>query len=143
MIRTHRSLVLVLVASAALVAAAAASSAGGARQASLVIRHQTHGCHSWAVNGGAYKAKQSIALHRGALLTVTNDDVMPHTLILTSGPALRIAHARLGRMGASLKLVLTRPGVYHFTTRGGEDYPGLDVKTIGEDNVLRLTVVVS
>ena len=47
-------------------------------------------------------------------------------------------------MGASLKVTFTQPGVYHFTTKPGEDYPGMNgMKTIGEDNVLRLTVVVS
>jgi plastocyanin len=143
MIRASRSLVLVLVVSAALVAVAAGSAAGAPGRASLFIRHQTHGCHSWAVNGGAYKATQTITLRRGASLTVTNDDVMPHTLVLTKGPALTIAHAKLGHTGASLKLVLKHPGVYRFTTRVGDDYPGLNVKTIGEDNVLKLTVVVS
>ena len=68
---------------------------------------------------------------------------MSHKLVLTSGPSLHIAHPLLGRMGASLKLTFTRPGVYHFTTKAGEDYPGVNVKTIGEDNVLKLTVVVS
>lgn len=142
MIRIHRNLVLV-VASAALFAAASASAAGAPSHASMFIRHQTHGCHSWAVNGGAYKPTQSITLRHGASLTVTNDDVMAHTLVLTSGPALKIPHAKLGHMGASLTLVLKRPGVYRFTTRAGDDYPGLNVKTTGEDNVLKLTVVVS
>ena len=45
-------------------------------------------------------------------------------------------------MGASLKITLIKPGVYHFTTKAGEDYMA-GMKTIGEDNVLRLTVVVS
>jgi hypothetical protein len=63
--------------------------------------------------------------------------------VLTGGPALRIAHPLLAKMGASLKLTFTRPGVYHFTTKAGEDYPGVTLKTIGEDNVLKLTVVVS
>ena len=110
--------------------------------ASLVIRHQMHGCHSWSVNGGPFKASQSITLRRGGSLTVTDNDVMPHTLVLTSGPALRIAHPKLGHMGASLKITLTKPGVYHFTTKAGEDYMA-GMKTIGEDNVLKLTVVVS
>jgi plastocyanin len=119
--------------------AAAASSPG---HASLVIRHQMRGCHSWSANGDAFKASQSITLRHGGWLTVTNNDVMPHTLALTSGPSLRIAHPKLGHMGASLKVTLTKPGVYHFTTKAGEDYMA-GMKTIGEDNVLRLTVIVS
>ena len=134
------SLLLALAIAAALAVAAVSAAAPGS--ASLVIRHQTRGCHSWSVNGGAFKAKQSIALRHGGWLTVTNNDVMPHTLVLTSGPSLRIAQPALRHMGASLKVTFTRPGVYHFTTKAGEDYMA-GVKTTGEDNVLRLTVVVS
>jgi plastocyanin len=135
---------LILTLAVALVVASAASAAPATSHATLVIRHQVHGCHAWSVNGDAFKATQSLALRRGSTLTLTNNDVMPHTLVLTSGPALRIAHPTLGHMGTSLRITLTRPGVYHFTTKPGEDYPMMKaLKTIGEDNVLKLTVVVS
>jgi hypothetical protein len=67
---------------------------------------------------------------------------MPHRLVLTSGPALRITNATLKHMGASVKLTLTKTGIYHFTTKPGEDYMS-GVKTIGEDRILKLTVIVS
>ena len=73
---------------------------------------------------------------------MTNTDVMPHTLVLTSGPALRIAHAKLGSHGRVAEGHAHQPGTYRFTTKPGEDYMA-GVKTIGADNVLRLTVVVS
>jgi plastocyanin len=120
--------------------ASAAASAPG--HDSLLIRHQMRGCHTWSANGGAFKVSQSVTLRHGGWLAVTNNDVMPHTLVLSSGPALRIAHPKLGHMGASLKITLTKPGVYHFTTKPGEDYMA-GMKTIGEDNVLKLTVTVS
>jgi plastocyanin len=122
--------------------AGAASAASSAGHASLLIRHQTHGCHAWSLNGGAFKASQSITLRRGGWLTVTDNDVMSHRLIETSGPALRIANATLSHTGATLKVTFTKAGIYHFTTKAGEDYMS-GIKTIGEDNVLRLTVVVS
>jgi plastocyanin len=134
------SVLLVLGVALGLAGAAAAASLPG--NASLVIRHQMRGCHTWSANGDAFKASQSITLRHGGWLTVTNNDVMPHTLVLTSGPSLRIAHPKLGHMGASLKFTLIKPGVYHFTTKAGEDYMA-GMKTIGEDNVLRLTVIVS
>jgi hypothetical protein len=134
------SLLLALALALGLAGAAAAASAPG--HASLLIRHATRGCHSWSVNGGAFTARHSITLRHGGWLTVTNQDVMPHRLILTSGPALRIAPAMLNHMSPSVRVTFTRPGVYHFTTKAGEDYMA-GVKTIGEDNVLRLTVVVS
>jgi len=126
----------------ALALAGAASAASSAGHASLLIRHQTHGCHAWSLNGGAYKVNQSITLRRGGWLTLTDNDVMSHRLVETSGPTLRIANATLNHTGATLKVTFTKPGVYHFTTKAGEDYMA-GIKTIGEDNVLRLTVVVS
>jgi hypothetical protein len=143
-----------LAVAAAGVMGASASAAGN--PSTLVIRHQTHGCHSWSANGDAYKPNQAIALRRGASLNVTNNDVMPHKLIETSGPAVAIVRlkagmgmgmkgtmppAMLGRMGSSSKVTFAKPGVYKFTTKAGEDYMS-GIKTVGEDNVLRLTVTV-
>jgi len=122
--------------------AGAASAASAPGHASLLIRHQLRGCHSWSVNGGAFKANQSITLRRGGWLSVKDNDVMSLLVVDTGGPTLRIANATLNHAGAPLKVTFTKPGVYHFTTKAGEDYTS-GVKTIGEDNVLRLTVVVT
>jgi hypothetical protein len=142
-----------LVSAGAIMATGAAASGGS----TLVIRHQVHGCHAWSANGDAYKATQSIALKSGASLSVTNNDVMPHKLVETSGPVVKIVRltpgmgmgmkgtfppAMMARMGSSSKVTFTKPGVYKFTTKVGEDYMS-GVKTTGEDNVLRLTVTVS
>ena len=143
----------------AAVTAVVAGTASAATPAthSLVIRHQVRGCHSWSVDGGAYKATQAMVVRRGGWLTVTNNDVMPHQLVKTSAPALKIEtlktpmagmglHGAFGpsmmaHMGATVKITFAHAGVYRFTTKAGEDYmPGM--KTIGEDNVLRLTVTV-
>ena len=142
MLLKRLSLLLSLAAAAVLVSTVAPAVAAPGH-ASVVIQHATRGCHVWAVNGGAFKASRSLTLQRGGTLTLTDNDVMSHKLVLTSGPALRIAHPLLAHIGASLKLTFTRPGVYHFTTKAGEDYPGVNLKTIGEDNVLKLTVVVT
>lgn len=141
----------------------AAASAGAAPvRASAVIRHQVRGCHSWSFNGGAFKATQSIVLRRGAWLTITDNDVMSHSLVKVVGPAVRFVNLKTGtasggmgtagkaapgammHMGASTKVFFAKPGVYRFVTKPGEDYPGMsDMKTVGEDNVLRLTVTVT
>jgi hypothetical protein len=135
--------------------ATGASAAGNS--ATIVIRHQVKGCHSWSANGDAYKPSQAIALHRGAAMSVTNNDVMPHKLVETSGPAVTITRlssgtgmgmkgtfppAMMAHMGSRTKVTFSKPGVYKFTTKVGEDYMS-GVKTVGEDNVLRLTVTVS
>jgi len=134
-----------------------APAASSSTQASLVIRHQTRGCHSWSLNGSAYKASQTIAVRRGGSLSVINNDVMPHKLIKTSGSAVTYTRLSAGgmmglkgtypaqmlaRMGASSKITFAKAGVYRFTTKAGEDYM-TGIKTVGEDNVLRLIVRVS
>jgi plastocyanin len=115
-----------------------------ATKASVTIRHQTRGCHSWSINGGADHASLTTTLARGATIRFVNDDVMPHKLIKTSGPAVRyVGNPSMRHMSASVSVKLAKAGTYRFTTKAGEDYPGIHVKTIGEDNVLRLTVKVS
>ena len=141
------------------VAAALAVSASGAANVSLLIRHQLRGCHAWSVDGGAYKASQTVTVARNTVLTVVDNDVMPHRLVQLSGPALKFVNLKTGmtgagmgtsgkaapgamtHMGASTRVVFTQPGAYRFTTKAGEDYMS-GMKTIGEDNVLRLKVIV-
>ena len=127
----------------ALALAATASAATPAGNSTVVIHHAVKGCHLWAVNNGPFTASQTLTLKRGSVVTFMNDDVMPHTLVLTKGPALTFAPAKMGHMGALLKVKFTHAGVYSFKTKAGEDYPGMgEMKTIGEDNVLRLVVTV-
>jgi plastocyanin len=107
----------------------------------ITIRHQMTGCHAWAVSGGAYRATQRTTLARGGTITFIDTDVMPHKLVLTSGPAVRYQGSPAMRhMSASVRVTFRKAGVYRFTTKAGEDYPGMAMKTIGEDNVLRLTL---
>jgi hypothetical protein len=127
--------------------------------ATLLIRHQVHGCHAWSLNGGAFKAVQTIHLARGGSLVVTNNDVMPHQIVKTSGLAIQVKLVKpgmamagmlkppypqgmMGRMGATVMVTFPGKGVYKLTTKAGEDYMQ-GMKTIGEDNVLRAIVTVS
>jgi plastocyanin len=110
----------------------------------ITIRHQMKGCHAWAVNGGAYRATQRTTLARGGTITFVDNDVMPHKVLPTSGPAVRYhGSPAMRHMSASVRVTFRKSGVYKFITKAGEDYPGMAMKTIGEDNVLRLTVRVS
>jgi plastocyanin len=112
--------------------------------ATLTIRHQMKGCHTWSFNSGPYKAAQSITISRGATLTVKNNDVMPHKLVRTSGPALQIRTPLMNHMGAVARIRFTKAGVYKLKTKPGEDYSWAShMETKGEDNILRLTVIVS
>jgi plastocyanin len=110
----------------------------------ITIRHQMHGCHAWSVNGGAYRAVQKTAIARGGTMTFLDNDVMSHKLVQTGGPAVRYhGSPAMRHMSASVRVTFGKAGVYKFMTKPGDDYPGMAMKTIGEDNVLRLTVRVS
>jgi plastocyanin len=135
----NRSISFLAAAGIALLLAAPASTR---TSTTLTIRHQTRGCHSWSVNGGAYKASQAVTLAKGATLTIVNNDVMPHKLVRTAGPALTLSSsANMNHTGAMTRVKFAKAGVYKFTTKAGDDYMK-GIKTTGEDNVLRLTVTV-
>jgi len=141
-----RLLVILAASLTAVEVAAAFASAGTAKSptsAKIVIRHQLRGCHSWSANGGAFKVSLSLSLARGGAIMFVDNDVMPHQLVKTAGPAVKfVGNPKLSKIGASAKAVFAKAGTYRFTTKAGEDYMK-GVKTIGEDNVLRLTVKVS
>jgi hypothetical protein len=122
--------------------AVAASAAAAPRSATLLIRHQVRGCHSWSVNGGAFKASQTLTLAKGARLVVVDNDVMPHTMIQLSGPHAVLVHPYMHMMSATATVVFPKAGRYVFKTKPGEDYMA-GMKTIGEDNVLKLVVTVT
>jgi hypothetical protein len=150
-----KRILAVTVLGAAFAAFALAASAAP-KSATLLIRHQVRGCHAWSLNGGAFNAVQTIHLTRGASLVVTNNDVMPHQVVETSGPAIVVKLVSRGmgmgvashgvgmmsHMGATVKVTFPASGVYRLTTKAGEDYMEMG-PTIGEDNVLRAIVTVS
>lgn len=118
-----------------------AGQAAASSNVGITIRHQTVGCHSWAIGNGAYKPTQSLTVTAGTSLRFTDNDVMPHTLVQLIGPKVRILGARLSKMGAHTAFRLTKPGRYVFGTKPGDDYMK-GVVTKGPDNVLRLIVTV-
>jgi len=153
-----KGILLLTVLGTALVAFAvpALAAPGGA---TLVIRHQVRGCHSWSLNGGAWKATQHIRLARGGSLGVANNDVMFHKLVKVSGPAVTFqllktgspmkgtvklpwAPGLMGRPGATVKVTFPKAGVYRLTTKSGEDYMPMGA-TVGEDNVLHAIITVA
>ena len=99
------------------------------------------GCHSWSFNSGPFKPSLSLSVKAGTVLKITNNDVMPHKLVQTTGLKLRLVHPNMSKMASSTTVTLTQKGVYRFTTKAGEDYAwARSMKTAGEDNVLHLTV---
>ena len=126
----------------ALALAVAGSALATRNNATITIRHQTHGCHSWSLNGKTWAPSQALTLVRGGVLTVVDNDVMSHKLIQVSGPKSAIAGATMKHMSATAHVGFTVKGTYVFTTKVGEDYMK-GIKTVGEDNVLKLVVKVT
>jgi plastocyanin len=124
------------------VAALAVPAASAGNVATITISHQTKGCHLWQLNNGNPKVNLSVAVKTGTTLRFVNDDIMPHRLIQRAGPKLALKRANMNRMSASMSLKFAHAGTYRFMTKAGEDYPWMKsmAKTIGEDNVLHLTV---
>ena len=154
---------LVLALGVALVTSALASAATTkvARSATLVIQHQQRGCHSWSLNRGPLGVRQTIHLARGGFLTLTNNDLMAQELVKKSGPAVHeqligprgmsqvmkgdemagmAGPYTLNHMGARAKVTFAKAGVYRFGVEDRGDY--MEVKTIGKDHHLALTVIV-
>jgi len=132
-----------LIGTAALVlAASAVAGAASPQSATVVIRHQLQHCHAWAFNGAAFGAAAAGAVAKNGTVTVTNNDVMSHTLYQKSGPkAVLAGNPDMSHMGATVKVAFPKSGVYVFGTKAGEDYMK-GVKTVGADNVLTLTITV-
>jgi hypothetical protein len=121
----------------ALALAGAGSALATSNSATITIKHQTRGCHSWSLDGKTWRASQSVTLVRGGTLAIVDNDVMPHTLIHAV-----VSHTAMKHMGATAYVGFPTKGTYVFTTKAGEDYMS-GVKTIGEDNVLKLVVTVT
>jgi hypothetical protein len=126
----------------ALALAFAGSALATRNNATITIRHQTQGCHSWSLDGKTWHASQTLTLVRGGVLAVVDNDVMPHKLIQLSGPKASIAGAAMKHMSASAHVGFPVKGTYVFTTKAGEDYMK-GIQTVGEDNVLKLVVKVT
>jgi hypothetical protein len=137
-----RSLLTLIGLAALVLSVAAVAVAASPRTATVTIRHQVQHCHAWSFNGGAFGAAASGTVAKNGTVTVTNNDVMSHTLYQKSGPkAVFTGSPAMAHMGASVKVMFPKAGVYVFGTKAGEDYMK-GVKTVGEDNVLSLKITV-
>jgi hypothetical protein len=142
--------VVALAASAALAGVTPAVAPKVSKAVSVVIRHQVHGCHTWsladgAFKAGAFKAAQVGRIARGGTITIVNNDVMPQKFFKKTGPAVRFSgNPAMNHVGAAVKVTFLKAGVYTFATTAGEDYSyAKNAATTGEDNNLTLKIVVS
>jgi hypothetical protein len=122
--------------------ALAAAVAGGAAAKSpqLWITHFQKGCHVWS-NGAEKAATMQLTLRHGTALSIINQDLDQHQLVQLTGP--KVAVGRPMMMNHPQVIRFAKVGIYRFTTKVSPMAGMPDVKTIGPDNVLRLTVRVT
>lgn len=111
----------------------------GSKTVRLTIVHQLRGCHDWT-DGKRTAAGVKLIVKPGTRLTILNADLDTHKLVQLAGPKLRLGPPL--RMNASFTLRFLKPGVYRFMTEKVETRQAMEVKTVGPDHVLGLTVVV-
>jgi hypothetical protein len=108
----------------------------------LTIRHVQKGCHVWS-DGETTGAMMRVHLKRGQKLSILDQDVDPHQMLQFAGPM----HLQMGgpmMMNRGMTLAFTKKGVYRLGTKTVEmKGGGMDVKTVGPDNHLRLVVTVA
>ena len=103
----------------------------------LNIVHVQRGCHVWS-NGTKSGATMHMTLAGGGTLRITDEDVDPHKLIQIAGPKVMLGKAMM--TGDVAQISFPAKGDYRFTTKTLE-MPGMaEVKTIGPDNHLLLSV---
>ena len=166
-----KSLILTTATVAALALAATAGSVVSPA-ATLTIRHQAVGCHSWSLNGGAYRVEQTVRLRLGQSLRVVNRDSHAHTLVKLSGGSLAYAPEPqfrrrspaspamplppepsgpvaapsgvgvMGYSGAGVTVTFHDVGNYLLTTKAGAAFAGGNLTSTGPDNTLIARVLV-
>ena len=122
---------------------AVAAQPAKAQTASIVIQHVMRGCHAMVVNGQMpMTPNATLRLTPGSTLKIVDNDVMPHKLVQVGGPAAALSGASMAHMGATSTVTFPKAGTYSLTTRAGEDYTQ-GIKTVGEDNTLKIRVTVA
>jgi hypothetical protein len=108
----------------------------------LTIQHVQKGCHIWS-NGKTTAAMMRLRLQPGQKLSILDMDVDAHQMMQFAGPArLRMGGPMMMNKGMTLSFM--KKGIYRLGTRTVEmPGGGMEVKTIGPDNRLRLVVTVA
>jgi hypothetical protein len=108
----------------------------------LTIQHVQKGCHVWS-DGQTTAAMMRLHLKPGQKLSILDNDVDAHQMMELAGPM----HLRMGgpmMMNHGMTLAFATKGVYRLGTKTVEmPGGGMEVKTVGPDNNLRLVVTVA
>jgi hypothetical protein len=111
--------------------------ASGVATKQVAIVHVTKGCHVWSM-GLQRSSSMAMTLNHGGSLAVVNQDVDMHQLVQVAGP--KVTSGPFMMMNQRVVLRFPKAGVYRFKTRVADMRGMPEVKTIGPDNTLVLTV---
>ncbi len=108
----------------------------------LTIQHVQKGCHVWS-DGQTTGAMMRLHLKPGQKLSILDQDVDAHQMMELAGPM----HLRMGgpmMTSHGMTVAFMKKGVYRLGTKTVEmEGGGMNVKTVGPDNNLRLVVTVA
>jgi hypothetical protein len=105
----------------------------------LTIVHIVQGCHNWT-DGSKLAEKAQVTMRRGGKVTILNQDVDVHKLVQLAGP--HVATGAKMPMNKSVVVRFARAGTYRFKTVTSEMEGMPEMKTMGPDYRLLLTVTV-
>jgi hypothetical protein len=123
------------------VALAAAPGVAASPTFRLAIVHAVRGCHVWSA-GSVSRPAAKISLKRGTRLEIRISCPMDFDFSQTAGPKLDLRAPRTFA-GTTRTIVFRKAGVYKLTAKNVQTSEEMGLQTLGPDNVLTLTVVVS
>lgn len=123
------------------VAIAAFAVAAPPKNVMLTIVHTVHGCHVWQSNRDLGPATV-VHLRRGGRVTMRVSCPMDFRLTQVRGPKLVLGDPVV-HTGTQRVIVFPRAGTYVLTGVNLQTSADMGLQTLGPDNTLRLTVVVS
>ena len=107
----------------------------------LTIQHVLRGCHTWS-NSKTQSPMMRLTLKAGGRLSILDQDTDAHQLVQLSGP-MRLHLGGPMMMGHGTVISFMKKGVYRLQTKTVAMPGGIDAKTIGPDNTLRLVITVA
>jgi RND superfamily putative drug exporter len=118
--------------------------AGGAAASStirLTIAHVVQHCHVWRRSAKELGASAKLTLERGTRLVIRADCPMDFDFVQTRGPKLALGRSR-AFAGESRVIVFRKRGLYRLRVTNVQTPEERGLVTLGETNMLTLTVVV-
>jgi len=135
----RRSLPLLFAAVA--IAIAWAPSGSATATVRLTIAHVFSHCHVWRTATQLLAPSTKITVRAGTKVVIRSDCPMDFDFKQTKGPPLALGSART-YAGTLRVIVFRKPGTYRLTATNVETPEERGLVTLGEPNVLTLTVVV-